>query len=82
MNDKTIVEALHGENIKQDVFDSQLEALLNKQILCKVYWNKYPGITYLKIPENTLDEYYTVIALVLDGPIKLFKEKTGAVELN
>ena len=56
--------------------------ILNKQILCKVYWNKYPGITYVKIPENTLDEYYTVIALVLDGPIKLFKEKTGAVELN
>jgi len=56
--------------------------ILNKQILCKVYWNKYPGITYVKIPENTLDEYYTVIALVLDGPIKIFKEKKGAIELN
>ena len=56
--------------------------VLNKQTLCKVYWNKYPGITYIEIPEKTLDPYYTVIALILDEPIKLFKKESGAIEVN
>ena len=56
--------------------------ILNKQLLCKVYWNKYPGISYLEIPRDNIDPYYTVVAVVLDGPIKLFKEKTGAIESN
>ena len=56
--------------------------VINKQLLCKVYWNKYPGISYLEVPEDTLDPYYTVIAIVLDSPIKLFNKKSGAVELN
>lgn len=56
--------------------------VLNKQILCKVYWNKYPGLTYIEIPKETLDPYYTVIALVLDGPIKLYNSETGAIEMN
>jgi len=55
---------------------------LKQQTLCKVYWNKYPGITYIEIPEETLDDYYTVIALNLDGKINLFGGKTGAIEQN
>jgi alpha-L-fucosidase len=56
--------------------------VLNKQVLCKVYWNKYPGLTYIEIPKDTLDPYYTVVAIVLDGPIKLYNKETGAIELN
>jgi alpha-L-fucosidase len=57
-------------------------SMLKQQTLCKVYWNKYPGITYIEIPEDTLDPYYTVIALNLDGEIDLFGRTTGAVEVN
>ena len=56
--------------------------VLNKQVLCKVYWNKYPGLTYIEIPKETLDPYYTVIAIVLDGQIKLYNKETGAIEMN
>jgi alpha-L-fucosidase len=56
--------------------------LLQQQTLCKVYWNKYPGITYIEIPNDTLDPYYTVIALNLDGAIDLFGTETGAIEQN
>tara|TARA_B110000503_G_scaffold68819_1_gene107457 strand:- start:10946 stop:12283 length:1338 start_codon:yes stop_codon:yes gene_type:complete len=56
--------------------------VLNQQLLCKVYWNKYPGLTYIEIPKVTIDPYYTVVALVLDSPIKLFNKNTGAVENN
>ena len=51
-------------------------------MLCKVYWNKYPGLTYIEIPKETLDPYYTVIAIVLDGQIKLYNKETGAIEMN
>ena len=56
--------------------------ILNKQVLCKVYWNKYPGISYLEIPEGNIDPFYTVVAVVLDGPINLFQKKTGSIEAN
>ena len=56
--------------------------VLNQQVLCKVYWNKYPGITYIEVPKQTIDKYYTVIALVLDDTINLYKEKVGAIENN
>lgn len=57
-------------------------SMLEQQTICKVYWNKYPGITYIEIPEEALDPYYTVIALNLDGAIDLFGTKTGAIEQN
>tara|TARA_B100001057_G_scaffold300966_1_gene301149 strand:- start:3378 stop:4727 length:1350 start_codon:yes stop_codon:yes gene_type:complete len=56
--------------------------VLNKKLISNVYWNKYPGITYIEIPEETLDPYYTVIAIVLDSPIKLYKQETGTIEIN
>ena len=56
--------------------------LLDHKVFCKVYWNAYPGVTYIDIPENTMDEQYTVLAVVLNGKIKLFREHTGAIESN
>ena len=56
--------------------------ILKENLLCKVYWNKYPGISYIKIPNEVVDPFYTVIAVVLDGPISLFKEKSKPIELN
>ena len=56
--------------------------ILKENLLCKVYWNKYPGISYIKIPNEVVDPFYTVIAVVLDGPISLFKEKSTPIELN
>ena len=56
--------------------------ILNQKNICKVYWNKYPGITYVEIPEINHDPFYTVIALVLDSPIKLYKEQNSSLEIN
>ncbi len=38
---------------------------LNKKTVSKVYWNDYPGITFIDLPENVLDEYYTVVGVLL-----------------
>ncbi|MGA0431364.1 MAG: alpha-L-fucosidase [Flavobacteriaceae bacterium] len=56
--------------------------ILEQQKISKVYWNRYPGIDYISIPKSAIDPYYTVVALVLDGPIKMYSENNGAVESN
>ncbi|MBK8492893.1 MAG: alpha-L-fucosidase [Saprospirales bacterium] len=47
--------------------------ILNWEVFCHVFWSDYPGITYIDIPENAIDPYYTVIAVQLEGRIKLFE---------
>ncbi len=55
---------------------------LNYKTFSKVYWNKYPGLTYIEIPNNVLDNYYTVIAVLLDDKVNLYKNVVGAIESN
>ena len=55
---------------------------LNYKTFSKVYWNKYPGLTYIDLPENVLGKYYTVIAVLLDGKIDLYGNVVGAIESN
>lgn len=55
---------------------------LNRKTVSKVYWNDYPGITFIDLPENTLDKYYTVVGLLLDGEIDLYRKVVGAIESN
>jgi alpha-L-fucosidase len=44
--------------------------LLWKEYL-KPYWSSNAGLLFINVPENVLDEYLTVLALVLDGKLKL-----------
>ncbi|MCB9208902.1 MAG: alpha-L-fucosidase [Ignavibacteriales bacterium] len=55
---------------------------LNRKTVSKVYWNDYPGITFIDLPENVLDEYYTVVGILLDGEIDLYRKVVGAIESN
>lgn len=56
--------------------------MLNHEIYNKLYWSKIPGIVYIPIPEDKLDSELTVIAVLLDSPIDLYREKVGAIESN
>lgn len=47
---------------------------LDHQVVSRVYWSEYPGIKYIKVPEYVLDENMTVIALLLDGKVDLYRE--------
>ncbi len=40
----------------------------------RVYWSQYPGILYIDIPDYVLDETMTVVAVMLDGPVELYRE--------
>ncbi|NPA37385.1 MAG: alpha-L-fucosidase [Chlorobi bacterium] len=55
---------------------------LNSKVIGKQYWSSVPGITYIDVPDFVLDPATTVIAVLLDGPVKLYREKGQVIESN
>ena len=55
---------------------------LNHQEVGKVYWSHYPGIKYIKLPEHVLDENMTVLAVMLEGELDLYREDGSVIESN
>lgn len=56
--------------------------ILNTELHCKPYWSGYPGLKYIQIPEGDLDKYYTIVAVMLDGKIEVYRDFHGTVEQN
>src|SRR5690606_5988788 len=50
-------------------------SMINHKIYNKLYWSDRPGIIYINVPEDRLDEHMTVVAVLLDKPIELHKEE-------
>jgi len=48
---------------------------LSHDIKMKQYWSAKPGMLYIDVPEEELDEQVTVIAVQLDGKVDLFEEE-------
>ncbi len=48
---------------------------LNWDVKMKQYWSAVPGIVYIDVPEYVLDPQVTVIAVLLDGKVDLYREK-------
>lgn len=57
-------------------------SMINHMIYNKLYWSDRPGIVYIDIPKERLDKNMTVIAVLLDKPIELYREKVNAIESN
>jgi alpha-L-fucosidase len=55
---------------------------LNWDIKMKQYWSAVPGIVYIDVPDEVLDEQVTVIAVLLDGKVDLYREKGQVIESN
>jgi len=47
---------------------------LNYEVVGKAYWSSVPGLLYIDVPEKVLDEQVTVLAVLLDGKVDLFRE--------
>ena len=56
--------------------------LLNYKMFDKLYWSSTPGIIYIDIPKERLDKNVTVIAVLLDGPVKEHRKEVKAIESN
>ncbi len=55
---------------------------LSHTVIGKMYWSEIPGIIYIDIPTQNMDEQMTVIAIQLDGPVDLYREDGQAIESN
>ena len=56
--------------------------MLNFKVYNKVYWNEVPGLLEIDIPEQVLDPAITVIAVLLDGPAKLYRGAGQVITAN
>ncbi|NLI36028.1 MAG: alpha-L-fucosidase [Bacteroidales bacterium] len=57
-------------------------AILNYKIYNKNYWSEVPGNLYIDVPERVLDPSITVIAILLDGPVKLYRGSGQVITCN
>lgn len=57
-------------------------SIISHSIYNKLYWSDTPGIIYIDVPKQRLDKNMTVIAILLDDPVELYREKVGAIENN
>ncbi|AWW30272.1 alpha-L-fucosidase [Echinicola strongylocentroti] len=48
----------------------------------KQYWSKVPGLKYIDIPDSVYDKDITVIAVLLDDEVNLYREKGQVIESN
>ena len=55
---------------------------LSHKVIGKVFWSHYPGITYINVPEYVLDKRMTVLAILLDGKVHLYREDGAVIESN
>ncbi|MFC1726641.1 alpha-L-fucosidase [candidate division KSB1 bacterium] len=46
---------------------------LSWEVKMKQYWSAVPGIVYIDVPEQVLDEQVTVLAVLLKGPVDLHR---------
>ena len=56
--------------------------MLNYKVYNKVYWNDIPGLLEIDVPEQALDPGITVLAILLDGPVKLYKGAGQVITAN
>ncbi|MFD1768879.1 alpha-L-fucosidase [Sphingobacterium suaedae] len=57
-------------------------SMIGHEVFNKLYWSQIPGIVYINVPKERLDQHMTVVAVLLDKPIELYREQVGAIESN
>jgi len=55
---------------------------LDYNVSGKQYWSATPGILYIDLPEKVQDKDVTVIAVLLDGAVDLYREQGQVIESN
>ncbi len=57
-------------------------SMLSYKVYNKNYWSEVPGNFYIDVPNHVLDSQITVIAVLLDGPVKLYWGAGQVIESN
>ena len=50
---------------------------LSSEIVGKVSFSPVPGLVYIHVPTSVQDDYMSVLAVELDGPVDLYKGEGG-----
>jgi len=45
---------------------------LDYKVMMKAYWSSTPGLLYIDVPKDVLDQQITVLCVLLDGPVQLY----------
>ena len=56
--------------------------IIPSKVYNKNYWSEVPGNLYIDVPESALDPMITVVAVLLDSPIKLYRGAGKVIESN
>lgn len=80
-NDRLLVKGL--KNSVQRAWVVGEGERLDTEVVGKLYWSQIPGLLYVDVPtDEALDQDVTVIALLLDGDLTLYREEVKAIESN
>lgn len=56
--------------------------MLPNKVYNKNYWSEVPGNLYIEVPDEVLDPQITVLAVLLDSPIKLYNGQGQIITAN
>ena len=56
--------------------------MLPYKIYNKNYWSEVPGNLYIDVPDSVLDPDITVLAVLLEGPVKLYQGSGQVISVN
>lgn len=56
--------------------------MLNYKVYNKAYWSSTPGNLYIDVPDSVLDPQITVLAVLLDGPVKVSNGQGQVITAN
>lgn len=56
--------------------------MLNYKLFNKAYWSATPGNLYIDVPDSVLDPQITVLAVLLDGPVKISNGEGQVITAN
>lgn len=79
-NEDVVVRGLDNRVLRARVVGG--DAPVAHEVVGKPDWSKVPGLLYLEVPDTAFDPVVTVLALELDGPVSLFRERVEPIEDN
>ncbi|GLR18998.1 alpha-L-fucosidase [Portibacter lacus] len=68
-NEEIVIKGLENEVNRVWVVGNGTK--LRHRVMSRPYWSNKPGLLYIDVPDDVLDKDVTVLALLLDGKIKL-----------
>ncbi|WP_341214948.1 alpha-L-fucosidase [uncultured Wocania sp.] len=92
--DKTILYLYVDNNPNGDLLIKGLKNKVNRiwvvgngtklsyKVIGKQYWSTVPGLLYIDLPDQVQDKDVTVIAVLLDGEVDLYREEGQKIESN